>query len=281
MKNFLSRFIENEIILEIVSIILVIIVAKLALTLLSSIIKKTLHSKRKVSLVESSKFETLSKSLHSVARFLVIFFAIVYILDIVGINTRSIIATAGIGGIAIAFGAQTIIQDFIKGMFIIFDDTIRVGDWILIAGIEGEVESVELRNTKIRDYDGSLHIIPNSQISSVKNFNRGDQKAEAYFNVSYDTSMKEVMDLIESVSKKITSEDEYKDFFVEKPEFFEVSDFLEFSYRIRITSLVKPDSQWGIQRRMRTLIKEEIEKRGIKSSELEIDGDKNEKIQSR
>ena len=140
MKNFLSRFIENEIILEIVSIILVIIVAKLALTLLSSIIKKTLHSKRKVSLVESSKFETLSKSLHSVARFLVIFFAIVYILDIVGINTRSIIATAGIGGIAIAFGAQTIIQDFIKGMFIIFDDTIRVGDWILIAGIEGEVE---------------------------------------------------------------------------------------------------------------------------------------------
>ena len=281
MKNFLSRFIENEIILEIVSIILVIIVAKLALTLLSSIIKKTLHSKRKVSLVESSKFETLSKSLHSVARFLVIFFAIVYILDIVGINTRSIIATAGIGGIAIAFGAQTIIQDFIKGMFIIFDDTIRVGDWILIAGIEGEVESVELRNTKIRDYDGSLHIIPNSQISSVKNFNRGDQKAEAYFNVSYDTSMKEVMDLIESVSKKITSEDEYKDFFVEKPEFFEVSDFLEFSYRIRITSLVKPDSQWAIQRRMRTLIKEEIEKRGIKSSELEIDGDKNEKIQSR
>lgn len=281
MKNFLSRFIENEIILEVVSIILVIIVAKLALTLLSSIIKKTLHSKRKVSLVESSKFETLSKSLHSVARFLVIFFAIVYILDIVGINTRSIIATAGIGGIAIAFGAQTIIQDFIKGMFIIFDDTIRVGDWILIAGIEGEVESVELRNTKIRDYDGSLHIIPNSQISSVKNFNRGDQKAEAYFNVSYDTSIKEVMDIIESVSKKITSEDEYKEFFVEKPEFFEVSDFLEFSYRIRITSLVKPDSQWAIQRRMRTLIKEEIEKRGIKSSELEIDGDKNEKIQSR
>lgn len=278
MKSFLSRFIENEIILDLVSIILVLIVAKLVLSGLSSIIKKTLHSKRNVSLVESSKFETLSKSLHSVARFLVIFFAVVYILDIVGINTRSIIATAGIGGIAIAFGAQTIIQDFIKGMFIIFDDTIRVGDWILVAGIEGEVESVELRNTKIRDYDGSLHIIPNSQISSVKNSNRGYQKAEAYFNVSYDTSIKEVIDLIESVSEKITNEEEFKDFFTEKPRFFEVSDFLELSYRVRITSHVKPDSQWEIQRRMRTLIKKEFEKRGIKLPELEIDGDRNEKI---
>lgn len=278
-KNILGRFIENELFLDVVSIILVIILAKLVLLALSSIIKKTLNSKKKISVLNSNKFETLSKSLHSLARFVIIFIAVTMILDIVGINTRSIIATAGIGGIAIAFGAQTIVQDFIKGMFIIFDDTIRVGDWIMVAGIEGEVESVELRNTKIRDYDGSLHIIPNSQISSVKNYNRGYQKSEAYFNVSYDTKLDEVMDLINTVSQKLLNDKEYKNYFVEKLEFFEISEFLELSYKIRVTSTVKAGSQWMVARKIRYYLKEEIEKRGIKSSELEIDsGEYDEKI---
>ncbi|MDY3005562.1 mechanosensitive ion channel family protein [Anaerococcus sp. AGMB00486] len=270
LKKTLEKFIENEIILDIVSILIVIIVAKIFLAILSSIIQKTLDSKKRISVLNSNKFETLSKSLHSFARFVVIFFAITMILNIIGINTRSILATAGIGGIAIAFGAQSIVQDFIKGMFIILDDTIRVGDWVKVAGIEGEVESVELRNTKIRDYDGSLHVIPNSQISSVKNYNRGFQKADAYFNVSYDTKIDEVMDLINTVSQKLLSDKEYKNYFIKKLQFFEINEFSELSYRIRVTSTVKAGSQWMVARKIRLLLKEEIEKRNVKASELDI-----------
>lgn len=282
LKEKLGKFIENEFALDIISILIVIVVAKIILDILNSIINKTINSKQRLTVLNSNKFETLSKSIHSFVRFIVIFFAITMILDIVGINTRSIIATAGIGGIAIAFGAQTIVQDFIQGMFIIFDDTIRVGDWIKVANIEGEVESVELRNTKIRDYDGSLHIIPNSQIASVKNFNRGNQKAEAYFNISYDTSLDEVRDLINTISQKLLNDKEYKKYFVEKLEFFEVSEFQELSYKVRVTSLVKAGSQWKVARKIRYLIKEEMEKRNIKSSELEIEnGDRYEKIQTK
>lgn len=84
-----------------------------------------------------AKIETISKLLYSIIKFAVIFIVINIILDSVGINTSSLIATAGIGGIAIAFGSQTIIQDFIMGIFIVVDDRIRVGDWVIAKRLRG------------------------------------------------------------------------------------------------------------------------------------------------
>ena len=116
-----------------------------------------------------AKIETISKLLYSIIKFAVIFIVINIILDSVGINTSSLIATAGIGGIAIAFGSQTIIQDFIMGIFIVIDDRIRVGDWVIAAGCEGTVEQLNLRTTLIRDFNGSLHTVSYTHLTLPTN----------------------------------------------------------------------------------------------------------------
>ena len=156
-----------------------------------------------------------------------------------------------------------------KGVFIIFDDKIRVGEWVSCSGVEGTAEEVNLRITKIRDYNGSLHIIPNSNITNVQNFDRGAQKSEAYFCVSNDTKLDEVKAMIKSVSQQIKTMPKYKNVFIEDLSFFEIHEFKDFSYTVRVTSLVKAGMQWEISRKVRELIKEEMEKRKIKSSLLE------------
>ena len=192
-QEMIRELMKNKLIYGAISIILVVLVSKIILNLLRKLIDKFLGGRVvKKSDVNKNKISTISKALYSVIRIVIIFIAITMILDIFGINTSTLIATAGVGGVAIALGTQTLIADFIKGIFIILDDKIRVGEWIMAAGVEGEVEALDFRVTKVRDFDGSLHIIPNSEITTVRNFNRGFMASDATFSVSYDTSLEEV-----------------------------------------------------------------------------------------
>lgn len=268
-SSFLPDFMRNKFAINIVSVLIVLILCFITLKLVHKIIRKFLNSNKNKLKRNPAKLETLSRIFYSVIRIIIIFIAITMILDIFGINTSSLIATAGIGGIAIALGAQTLIADFVKGVLIIFDDKLRVGEWVACSGVEGTVEEVNLRITKIRDYNGSLHIIPNSNITNVQNYNRGAQKSEAYFCVSNDTKLEDVKEMIEAVSQKIKSMPKYKKAFIEDLSFFEIAEFKDFSYTVRVTSLVKIGIQWEISRKVRELIKIEMEKRNIKSSLLE------------
>ncbi|WP_058989554.1 mechanosensitive ion channel family protein [Anaerococcus rubeinfantis] len=268
-SSFLPDFMRNKLAINIISVLIVLVLCFVSLKLVHKIIRKFLNSNKNKLKRNPAKLETLSRIFYSVIRIIIIFIAITMILDIFGINTSSLIATAGIGGIAIALGAQTLIADFVKGVLIIFDDKLRVGEWVACSGVEGTVEEVNLRITKIRDYNGSLHIIPNSNITNVQNYNRGAQKSEAYFCVSNDTKLEDVKEMIEAVSQKIKSMPKYKKAFIEDLSFFEITEFKDFSYKVRVTSLVKIGTQWEISRKVRELIKIEMEKRNIKSSLLE------------
>lgn len=268
-SSLLPDFMRNKLTINIISVLIVLILCFITLKLVHKIIRKFLNSNKNKLKRNPAKLETLSRIFYSVIRIIIIFIAITMILDIFGINTSSLIATAGIGGIAIALGAQTVIADFVKGVLIIFDDKLRVGEWVACSGVEGTVEEVNLRITKIRDYNGSLHIIPNSNITNVQNYNRGAQKSEAYFCVSNDTKLEDVKEMIEAVSQKIKSMPKYKKAFIEDLSFFEITEFKDFSYKVRVTSLVKIGTQWEISRKVRELIKIEMEKRNIKSSLLE------------
>lgn len=268
-SSLLPDFMRNKFAINIISVLIVLILCFITLKLVHKIIRKFFNSNKNRLKRNPAKLETLSRIFYSVIRIIIIFIAITMILDIFGINTSSLIATAGIGGIAIALGAQTLIADFVKGVLIIFDDKLRVGEWVSCSGVEGTVEEVNLRITKIRDYNGSLHIIPNSNITNVQNYNRGAQKSEAYFCVSNDTKLEDVKEMIEAVSQKIKSMPKYKKAFIEDLSFFEIAEFKDFSYTVRVTSLVKIGRQWEISRKVRELIKIEMEKRNIKSSLLE------------
>lgn len=268
-SSLLPEFMRNKLVINLISVFIVVLICFLTLKLVHKIIIRFFNRNKKKINRNSAKLETLIKIFYSTVRVIIIFIAITIILDIFGINTSSLIATAGIGGIAIALGAQTLIADFIKGIFIIFDDKLRVGEWVVCSGVEGTVEEVNLRITKIRDYNGSLHIIPNSNITNVQNYNRGAQRSEAYFCVSNDTKLEQVKAMIESVSQKIKNIPEYKNVFIEDLSFFEIKEFKDFSYTVRVTSLVKIGTQWEISRKIRELIKIEMEERKIKSSLLE------------
>ena len=276
-QEMIRELMKNKLIYGAISIILVVLVSKIILNLLRKLIDKFLGGRVvKKSAVNKNKISTISKALYSVIRIVIIFIAITMILDIFGINTSTLIATAGVGGVAIALGTQTLIADFIKGIFIILDDKIRVGEWIMAAGVEGEVEALDFRVTKVRDFDGSLHIIPNSEITTVRNFNRGFMASEATFSVSYDTSLEEVKDMVDKISNELSQMEEYKKVFKEKFEIFEIKDLNEFSYKVRIIARVRAGLQWEISRKARLLSKNEMEERNIKSSLVEYG--KNEEI---
>ncbi|ACV28259.1 MscS family inner membrane protein YnaI [Anaerococcus prevotii] len=268
---------KNKIIFTLVAIAIIFIASKLILNILRRLINKLLDGKAvQKSSLNQNKVNTISSAIYSVVRVVIIFIAITLILDVFGINTSTLIATAGVGGVAIALGTQTVIEDFIKGILIIVDDKIRVGEWIKVAGIEGEVEDIDFRVTKVRDFNGSLHIIPNSQITSVQNFNRGEMIADTTFSVSYDTPLDEIKEMVDDISKKLLDKEENKDLFIERFKIFEINSLEAFSYKVRITATVKDGEQWQIGRQAREMIKYEMEKRKIKSALVEYE--ENEEI---
>lgn len=268
---------KNKIIFALVAIAIIFIASKIILKILKKLVNKLLEGKAvQKSSLNQNKVNTISSAIYSVIRVVIIFIAITLILDVFGINTSTLIATAGVGGVALALGTQTVIEDFIKGILIIVDDKIRVGEWIKVAGIEGEVEDIDFRVSKVRDFNGSLHIIPNSQITSVQNFNRGEMIADTTFSVSYDTPLDEIKEMVDDISKKLLNKEENKGLFIERFKIFEINSLEAFSYKVRITATVKDGEQWQIGRQAREMIKYEMEKRKIKSALVEYE--ENEEI---
>ena len=259
----LRELTKNAIIAKLITAAIAILIGYILIRASGKVLDKLLKKGRDPKIVSAAKVETISKLLYSIIKFAILFIVINIILDTIGINTSSLIATAGIGGIAIAFGSQTVIQDFIMGIFIVVDDRIRVGDWVIAAGCEGEVEQLNLRTTLIRDFNGSLHIIPNSQIKNVQNFNRGNNLAQVVFSLPYDISLKEAKDIIESVAENLENDPVFRGKVVENYKFFEISNFDVRAYTVKMKASTIEGYQWAYQRAARSLIKEEMEKRNI------------------
>ena len=257
---------QAEIIKDIIMILIILVLSKILLEAMSHFINKAFSNKMDVDGYRKVRIETLSKNLYTVIRFIVGFIIVMIVLDMLGINTRSIIATAGIGGVAIAFGAQTLVKDIVTGVIIIVDDTFRVGDWIIAGGVEGTVESLGMRHTKIRDYDGSLHTIPNSEITTVQNLNSGPIKFECNIYLSYDVSYEEATDIVETVSKRLKEEKDLSKYIIEDVSLFGIMEIRESSYVAKTTAVAVPGHQWELARRERKLIIDEIYHRDLNPS---------------
>lgn len=247
-------------------ILIVLVLGKIVLEVLSKFITRKFANKMDQDGYRNVRIETLSKNLYTVIRFIIGFIVVMIILDMIGINTRSIIATAGIGGVAIAFGAQTLVKDIVTGIIIIVDDTFRVGDWIIAGGVEGTVETLGMRHTKIRDYDGSLYTIPNSQISTIQNLNSGPIKFECDIYLSYDVSFEEAKDIVKSVSKNLSAQEDLNKYIIEDVSLFGIMEIKESSYVARTTGIAVPGHQWELGRRERKLIIDEIYHRDLNPS---------------
>lgn len=262
----INQITKTNILKDIIIILIILVLSKILLEAISHFINKAFSNKMDEDGYRKVRIETLSKNLYTVIRFIVGFIIVMIILDMLGINTRSIIATAGIGGVAIAFGAQTLVKDIVTGIIIIVDDTFRVGDWIIAGGVEGTVETLGMRHTKIRDYDGSLHTIPNSQITNVQNLNSGPIKFECNIYLSYDVPFEEALDIVDSVSRRLKEEKDLSRYIIEDVSLFGIMEIRESSYVAKTTAVAVPGHQWELSRRERKLIIDEIYHRDLNPS---------------
>jgi len=196
--------------------------------------KKTLP----IRLTTNRREQTLRNLLKNVLSYVILFIVILMILDTFEVPIRTMLAGAGIAGLAIGFGAQSLVKDIIAGFFIVFEDQFSVGDYIEIDKIEGDVEVIGLRTTKLRSYYGQTYVIPNGKINIVTNYSASNGFAMVEVNIPYETNIirveKMINDILHTMVKK------YPDVFVDDP-FINGVQALELSnYILRIRAETVP-----------------------------------------
>lgn len=236
---------------------LVIIIASILVGLIKRAINRALKYR---GLQSDSKIKTFQQILTKIIYVFAYFIAIVLILDRFGINTNSILATAGIGGVAIGFGAQYVVRDVISGMIILAEDQYRVGDYVSIEGVSGIIEDVGLRLTKVRDFTGELHIIQNGNIKIVTNKSRGPQRAWVQVYLPHSTDIKAVTSIIEGACEKV--KEKYPSI-TDGPSLLGITDFGEYDMVMSIKAMVEDLKHWEVERELRKTILEDLVAEGI------------------
>ncbi|QSZ27352.1 mechanosensitive ion channel family protein [Aceticella autotrophica] len=206
------------------------------------------------------KMKTLSSLTKNVLRYVIYFIAGATILKIFGTDMSSIIAVAGIGSLAIGFGAQSLVRDILTGFFIIFEDQFSVGDYITINNFSGTVEEIGLRITKTRDFSGELHIIPNGEIKIVTNHTRGGMRALVNIGISYEADVDSVIKILNEICDDVKKS---RDDILEGPTVLGITDFKDSSIGVTIVANTKPMQQWAVERELRYRIKQVFDEKNV------------------
>ncbi len=206
---------------------------------------------------------TLGNTLRHTLLFFLTFIAILMILGELGIQLAPLLATAGIGALAIGFGAQSLVKDVISGFFILLENQYRIGDAIEVAGVSGLVESVSLRKTVLRDLEGRVHTIPNGEIKIVSNLSKEWSRLVLDLMVSYREDIDQVIDILTQIGKELTSEEPYKSAILEPLQILGVERFGESHLVLRLVAKTAPLKQWDVGRELRKRIKNRFDEKGI------------------
>ncbi|ABY93655.1 mechanosensitive ion channel family protein [Thermoanaerobacter sp. X514] len=218
-----------------------------------------LHTKGKIQLPER-KIGTLMSLTKNILRYVIYFIAVASILKIFNIEMTSILAVAGIGSLAIGFGAQNLVKDVISGFFIIFEDQFGVGDYITINNFSGLVEEVGLRISKIRDFSGDLHIIPNGEIKTVTNHTRGSMRALVNVGIPYEEDVDRIINVLTQICEDIKKS---RNDVIEGPTVLGITDFQDSQVLITIIAKTEPMKQWEVERDIRYRIKKVFDREKI------------------
>ncbi len=218
-----------------------------------------LQTKGKIQLPER-KIGTLMSLTKNILRYVIYFIAAASILKIFNIEMTSILAVAGIGSLAIGFGAQNLVKDVISGFFIIFEDQFGVGDYITINNFSGLVEEVGLRISKIRDFSGDLHIIPNGEIKTVTNHTRGSMRALVNVGIPYEEDVDRIINVLTQICEDIKKS---RNDVIEGPTVLGITDFQDSQVLITIIAKTEPMKQWEVERDIRYRIKKVFDREKI------------------
>ena len=211
-----------------------------------------------------ARAETIGLVLRSIVVAVVWTFAAMMILGQLAIDLGPLIAGAGIGGIALGFGAQSIVKDFLSGLFMLIEDQYGVGDVIDLGYATGTVEKVSLRSTTIRDVKGTVWHVPNGEISRVGNYSQLWSRALLDIEVAYDVDLRFAQGVIQRVADDFWEDPEWGgDELMERPEVWGIQELGASGIAIRLAVKTEPSMQWATERELRLRVKEALDEAGI------------------
>ena len=211
----------------------------------------------------SQKMKTLAPMINTAIKIAAGFVGGIIILDQLGVNTTPILAGAGIVGLAVGFGSQTLVKDLINGLFMLFEESIRVGDYVNAGKEGGIVEAVGLRTVRLRDVSGNVHVIPNSSIDVVTNMSKEFSRAVIDVGVAYREDVDEVIGILKEIGEEMRNDPEHAKEILEPMEVFGLQSFDDSAVVIRVRLTTKPLKQWGLKREFNRRLKRVFDERGI------------------
>jgi moderate conductance mechanosensitive channel len=209
--------------------------------------------------------ETIAGVIQSTAGVIAIVIALLTILPEFGVSVTALLASVGVVGIAIAFGAQSLVRDILAGLFILFENHYGRGDVIRVAGVEGLVESVELRRTVLRDLDGTVHNVPNGTITVSSNLTRAWSRVNVVASVAYDEDLDRVFAVIDRTGQELASDPEWSEEIIKPPKALGVEKMNETGIDVRVLGDTRPTRQWDVMRELRARLKKAFDAEGIKA----------------
>jgi small-conductance mechanosensitive channel len=216
--------------------------------------------------LRTQQVRTITGVIRSVGVFLIVFFTgMTALKDAFNINIEPLLASAGIAGLAIGFGAQTLVKDVINGFFILVENQFEVGDTIRAAGVSGTVEEITMRRTTLRDGDGTLHIVPNGSIQIVSNMTRDWSQVRLHISADYTENSDRVVELLVQVAAEFYNDARFKNDVVSEPQVPGIERVRgnEVDYLMEVK--VRPGKQYSVARELRRRIKTAFEKNSIKA----------------
>lgn len=207
-----------------------------------------------------SRTNTLSGLLRSALRYAVGTVALLTLLDLAGIDTKALLGGAAILGVAIGFGAQNLVKDVIAGFFIIYERQYDIGDYITAAGLSGVVEEVGLRTTRLRDWSGDVHIIPNGLVDKTTNKSRAGSRALVEVAIAPAEDVRKAMAVIQAVCEQMAKEFPV---ITDGPTILGLSAFDSSGAAIQVWARTRPLEQFAVERELRLRIKEALQNAGV------------------
>jgi len=218
---------------------------------------------RRASGDENRRVETLARVFHHIATVIIVLVAGMLVLGELGISVAPILATAGVAGVAIGFGAQSLIKDYFNGFFLLLEDQIRQGDVVEIAGKSGLVEEINLRHVRLRDYDGHVHFVPNGEIKIVSNLTRDHAYTVIDAGVAYRENADQALAVMRAVGAELRADPQWSAKIIDDIEVVGVERWDDSALVLRCRLKVEPLEQWNVRREFLKRLKAAFDARGI------------------
>ena len=211
---------------------------------------------------------TITHALSTAVVVLIWTIAFLLLLGTLDVNLAPFLASAGVAGVALGFGAQSVVRDTLSGFFILLENQFGVGDVIEVqttaAPVGGKVESLTLRVTTLRAFDGTLHVVPNGNIQVVSNKSRGWARAIVDVRVAYGEDVDAVRVILEELFEEIRQDPVLADWIMEGPSILGVESLADFALVVRLVADVRPSKRWDAERRLRERITRRLTERGVR-----------------